>query len=99
MFYLLKRVDENQCTPGEKVMVLADFCGVLAGHKGRVQSIYSGGVMIEWEPRDREEEKAIERGWKKPLVDGFSTDELEYLVFETRKHPKNEVEMVKNPKS
>jgi hypothetical protein len=35
-----------------------------------------------------EELKAINAGWKKPLTDGFATDELEYLAFETVMHPK-----------
>jgi len=93
MFYLTKRIDEKQCTVGERCMVLADFCGVLAGHKGTVDSIYDGGVMIAWDPRNAEEEKAIHAGWRRPVTDGFATDELEYLAFETKKHPKVDAEV------
>ena len=84
MFYLLKRVDEKQCNVGDRVMVLADFSGVPAGTKGKVVEIYDEGIMIEWEfgksPLDRE--------MRIPIRDGFGRDELEYLGFETTKHPK-----------
>lgn len=73
MFYLLKRVDEKQCTVGERVMVLADFSGIEAGSKGKVAEIYNEGVMIAWEHKD--------------IQDGFSREELEYLAFATEKHP------------
>lgn len=81
MFYLLKRIDEKQCTVGERVMVLADFVGIKAGTIGKVHEIYEGGVMIEW-PAKSEREK------HHPLLDGFGREELEYLGFETEKHPK-----------
>lgn len=99
MFYLMKRVDEKQCTPGEKVMVLADFSGIPAGTKGIVSEIYDNGVMISWIRRSypggnkSEEEimQAIKEGRCYPAAgfdtDGFSRDELEYLAFETNKHP------------
>ena len=78
MFYLTKRVDEKQCTLGERCMVLADFSGINAGHKGRVVEIYDEGVMIQWNKSPD--------GYRRS--DGFSRDELEYLAFETKKHPK-----------
>ena len=83
MFYLLKRVDEGQCNLGDRVMVLADFCGIKAGEKGTVVEIYDGGVMIEWD-------KGIETdsGFGKRPHDGFGREEFEYLGFETSKHPK-----------
>lgn len=99
MFYLTKRVDEKQCTPGEKVMVLADFSGVPAGTKGLVVEIYNEGVSIAWirlaHPGSNKSEgdirEAMEIGRCYPAagfdVDGFSRDELEYLAFETAKHP------------
>lgn len=49
MFYLLKRVDEKQFTPGEVVMVLADFSGIKAGTKGVITEVYHEGVMVTWE--------------------------------------------------
>ena len=86
MFYLLKRVDEKQCNIGDRVMVLADFVSVPAGTKGEIIEIYDEGVMIEWvweagSINDHEQGMC-------PLRDGFSRDELEYLGFETEKHPK-----------
>jgi hypothetical protein len=85
MFYLTKRVDEKQCTIGERCMVLADFSGIKAGTKGRVCEIYERGVVIQWE---YEHQVVRSNGLNRPQRDGFSRDELEYLAFETRKHPK-----------
>ncbi len=82
MFYLTKRIDEKQCTIGERCMLLADFSGILAGTKGHITEVYSVGVMVEWE------NFANRPSWMKPRRDGFSRDELEYLAFETTKHPK-----------
>ena len=96
MFYLLKRVDEKQCTLGEKVMVLSDFTGVPAGTKGVVVEIYDEGVMVAWEKDGKtcdEIKAALDAGEmvcnaRGFFCDGFSRDELEYLGFETAKHPK-----------
>lgn len=63
-------------------MVLADFSGVPAGTKGKVESIYGSGVMIQWPLT--EEDRRFKR---KPLADGFATDEMGYLAFATEKHP------------
>jgi hypothetical protein len=81
MFYLLKRVDEKQCNLDDRIMVLADFSGVPAGTKGKIVEIYDRGVTVEWE-------LPTKGSWQKPLRDGFARDELEYLAFETEKHPK-----------
>lgn len=64
---------------GERVMTLSDWPGVPAGTKGSVVEIYNigrshHGISIEWDGKD--------------IADGFSEDELEYLRFETEKHPK-----------
>jgi len=79
MFYLTKRIEERQCSLGERCMVLADFSGVTAGTKGKVVEIYDKGIMVEW---DDENDRF------RPLRDGFSREELEYLAFATYKHPK-----------
>lgn len=78
MFYLTKRIDEKQCTLGDRCMALSDFFGINAGDKGRVVEIYNEGVSIQW---DR-------RGDGRRTVDGFSRDDMQYLAFETKKHPK-----------
>ncbi len=96
MFYLLKRIDEKQCTIGERCMVLADFSGIPAGTKGIITEIYEEGVMVTWEldgvTSDFIREKISKgdefmacHGWSN---DGFSREELEYLAFETSKHPR-----------
>jgi hypothetical protein len=95
MFYLTKRVDEKQCTVGERCMVLADFSGIPAGTKGIVSEIYSEGVTVAWEIHNcslmqiaeaiKEDRCFPARGF---YADGFSRDEMEYLAFETPKHPK-----------
>jgi len=95
MFYLLKRTDEKQFTPGETVMVLADFSGIKAGHLGLISEIYDEGVTVAWFDSEESRErvaKAIREGVCYPargyLTDGFSRDELEYLAVQTDKHPK-----------
>lgn len=60
MFYLLKQVDEKQFTPGDVVMVLADFNGIKAGEKGVITEIYNQGVMVTWEGRKVHHPKASE---------------------------------------
>lgn len=66
-------------------MVLADFSGIPAGRKGFVCEIYDGGIMIVWEAKDQQERARW--AWQPPLRDGFSTEDLQYLVFETQRHP------------
>ena len=82
MFYLLKRVDEKQFTPGERVMVLADFpaVGLPAGTIADVVEVYDRGIMIEWDRAQPNGGYAKER-------EGFGRDDLEYLAVQTRKHP------------
>jgi hypothetical protein len=77
-FYLTKRVGEKQCTVGERCMVLSDFISINAGKKGTVVEVYDGGVSIRWD----------KNGEGYSGTDGFSSDELEYLAFETQKHPR-----------
>lgn len=63
-------------------MVLADFSGVPAGTKATVVEIYDEGLMLEWdELKPGENDRYVNR-------DGFGREELEYLAFETQKHPK-----------
>lgn len=83
MFYLLKRVDEKQFTPGERVMVLADFpaVGLPAGTIAEVVEIYDSGVTIQWD-------RAEANGGYRKEHEGFGRSELEYLAVETKKHPK-----------
>ena len=83
MFYLKKKTKVSQIKEGEIVMVLADFTGIRAGTLGRVEENYGTGVMIHW---FQDEAKS----WSQPLRDGFGEDELEYLAFQTEKHPKHE---------
>src|SRR3990167_7072993 len=83
MFYLTKRIDEKQCTVGERCMVLVDFSGIPAGLKGTVTDVYNGGVMIQWDTQKLDDGFNRIRGG-----DGFGREELEYLAFETEKHPK-----------
>ena len=86
MFYLTKRIDEKQCTVGDRCMVLADFIGIPAGTKGTIIEIYDEGVVVKWLPCDQCAEG--EDCHAAPTSDGFSREELEYLAFETEKHPK-----------
>jgi hypothetical protein len=86
MFYLTKRVDEKQCTIGERCMVLADFSGVPAGTRGKVIEVYDEGVTIEWLPCINCAPGKDCGG--RPTRDGFGRDELEYLAFETKEHPR-----------
>jgi len=95
MFFLTKRIDAAQCTPGEVCMVLADFSGVPAGSLGIVSEVYDGGVSIAWYKTDEEAQKiirAVHAGKCYPAsgfsTDGFASDELDYLAFATLKHPK-----------
>ena len=98
MFYLLKRIDENQCNIGDEVMVLADFVGVPAGTKGVVTEIYDGGLMVTWARLQGERmnqlntietiKERISHGDQFMACqgwrsDGFSRDELQYLRFKT----------------
>lgn len=94
MFYLSKRQDEKQCTLGEKAMVLADFpaIGIKAGTIGVVCEIYDGGVMLRWPTT--EHDRMFDR---KGACDGFGRDELEYLAFETSKHPKVDPTVNRDP--
>ena len=102
MFYLTKRQDEKQCTPGEVVMCLSDFNGINAGDKGVVIEVYTEGVMIAWaqQPKDRTEKlitlqmigDKLDTG--EPFMaahgwrmDGFGRDELQYLAFASLSHP------------
>lgn len=73
MFFLTKRIAATQCTPGERCMTLADWSSVPAGGRGTVLELYEGGIMINWDDVD--------------INDGFSDDDLQYLVFATKKHP------------
>lgn len=66
-------------------MVLADFSGIPAGTKGTITEIYDEGVMVEWDKSRPDDGDAYDM---RPRSDGFSRDELEYLPFETIKHPK-----------
>lgn len=102
MFYLTKRTDEKQCNLGDVCMVLADFSGIPAGTRGVVTGVYSEGVMITWvgleharmskvntvetigERIARGDDFSAAMGW---FSDGFSRDELQYLMFCTAKHP------------
>jgi hypothetical protein len=85
MFYLTKRIDERQCSLGERCMVLADFSGIPAGTKGKVVEIYEEGIMIEWEIPIGKPSPSMNQRF---LRDGFSRGELEYLAFATYKHPR-----------
>lgn len=92
MFYLTKRIDENQCTVGERCMVLADFSGIEAGTIGKVVNVDDrGGITIEFYPKCNESGGCLCsgcNGTRKNPRDRFTRDELEYLAFETEKHPK-----------
>lgn len=81
-------------------MVLADFSGIPAGTKGIISEIYDEGVMVSWlgmqtSMTEITKEMVLEAIAEKHCFpargfpsDGFSRDELEYLAFETVKHPK-----------
>jgi len=71
MFYLLKKTID-EIHEGDVVMLLADFSGLHAGMKGTISENYKRGVMVQWDSTHS---------------DGFGADELEYLAFETAKHP------------
>lgn len=91
MFYLTKRVSENQCTVGERCITLCDWATVPVGHKGTVAEIYKDGIMIAWDtlPGDPP--------WRKKLQDGFSSEDLQYLAFCTLHHPKVDPEVYRIP--
>lgn len=81
-FYLTKRDHEDQCSVGERLMVLSDFYGITAGNKGTVCAVYSVGIMVEWD------KLPDQPSWQRKTRDGFSREDLQYLAFETHKHPK-----------
>ena len=100
MFYLTERVDEKQCSVGDRLMVLSDFSGIPAGLKGTISEIYHEGVMVEWDvlhcysvdngcSRAAEECSCgcYECKPRRKRSDGFSRDDLQYLAFETKKRP------------
>ena len=62
---------------GDEVMLLKDdYAGLVKGMLGKVINIdYDNQfITVEWEPRNYKEQK-------KPVVDGFSEDELKHLAF------------------
>lgn len=79
MFYLTKRTSAEQCTPGDRLMTLADWPSVPAGSRGTVLELYHQGIMINWDDVD--------------INDGFSDEDLQYIVFATKKHPKVDPEV------
>ena len=85
MFYLKKKTID-QIHEGDRVMVLADFSGVPAGTRGTITENDKTGVMVEWYPFIHQDKPE----WEPPRADGFGQDELDYLAFETQKHPKHE---------
>jgi hypothetical protein len=85
MFYLTKRIDERQCTVGEKCMALSDFSGIYAGQKGVVTEIYYEGIMVKW--LECENCAKGNNCGPAPKTDGFGRDELQYLAFATFAHP------------
>lgn len=70
-------------------MILRDFTGLLAGHKGTVQRVEDEYVMVALDPRTPEEARAISKAWQLPIVQTFGGEYggVELLAFETRKHP------------
>lgn len=96
MFYLTKRISENQCTLGDLCMTLTDWPGVPAGTRGVISEVYHEGVMVAWIGVGRKTEAEIIQALKEEklyaaqgfLTDGFSINELEYLAFATPKHPR-----------
>lgn len=95
MFYLLRGVPLPDIEVGQRVMVLADFSGVPAGTKGVISQNYRTGVMVVWALDGVSlDDVAAEVQSGQPLMafqgwhmDGFDSDELEYLAFETSRHP------------
>jgi hypothetical protein len=57
-------------------MTLADWPSVPAGTRGTVLELYDTGITVSWDNYDGK------------LNDGFADDELEYLVFASKKHPR-----------
>lgn len=68
---------------GERCMVLSDFLGIEAGTKGAIVEICDGGVIIEWD--DTRGDMAGRDRHKRS--EAFIFNELQYLAFETKKHP------------
>lgn len=94
MFYLIsKTIEEIQ--EGDTCMVLADFSGIKAGTKGVITENYKTGVMVTWEANGFSTEAIKTKLEKGEMIsagmgfvsDGFGDDELEYLAFQTEKHP------------
>ena len=93
MFYLLRGVPLPDIEVGQRVIVLADFSGIPAGTRGTIKENYRTGVMVEWDVKTCLHTGVCDcpgaepNQWGKPLADGFGADELEYLAFETARHP------------
>jgi hypothetical protein len=75
MFYLTKKTKIEEVNVGDQIIVLADFSGIPAGTKGRVQAKTETIVMITWNIGNPANS------------DGFREDELEYLAFATKTKP------------
>lgn len=87
MFYLTKKEKIADIEVGERIMVLADFSGIQAGQKGHICENYKHGVMVEWDCTSALCTHGHFPRHDHPKMDGFGEDELEYLAFETQKHP------------
>ena len=85
-YYLTKRTDENQCTVGERCMVLNDTVTSIAGSKGTLVEIYDGGVSVQWD----------KNGMGQIGTCGFARDDLDLLAFETKRHPSVNPEVTRN---
>jgi hypothetical protein len=83
MFYLTRK-SIQEIKKNDRVMVLADFSGIPAGTKGTITENYKTGVMVEWDKKNPEDGDAWDM---RSRSDGFGSDELEYLSFETKIHP------------
>jgi hypothetical protein len=83
MFYLTKKPIQ-EIKKNDRVMVLADFSGIPAGTKGTIRQNYETGVTVEWDKKKPEDGDVWDM---RPGSDGFGSDELEYLAFETAVHP------------
>ena len=99
MFYLQKK-EIDDVRVGDRVMVLSDFSGIPAGTKGTITEIYGRhgsdlhGASVKWDPKrcghfmqSQQEYCDCPGSRHDDLVDGFNKTELEYLGFETAKHP------------
>lgn len=85
MFYLLKRQKPNECNLGDRLMVLSDYSGVPAGTRGTVTGVYEKGVVVDWDGNNLLDDMHTEPGTR---CDQFAESEMEYLAFETEKHPR-----------